>query len=517
MWFTWGRWVRRLFPVGPPQRKRASYLPLKLKSLERVVCLCALVVAVCLLRGSGVGRADEFDYEERLKPIQEKVLRDAGIPVDDAGLLAFIRAAEPPAEPQDIPRLIRKLGGEQFAERTEAAALLVRLGPKAVADLRRASTDPDPEVARRARDCLERIEKQEFVPGALNLLVLRKTVEPLRALLRSTESSVRATAAQGLGKCGTKAATAVPQLLEMLSDPVAEVRAASCSALLRLVGPDSLPAVLRLVKDRRRDVRLSAIYLLRRFSKQSEEVVPVLLEALRDQDIEMRAEAASSLARFGSDTRVALALCEALKDRAHAERQGGASVAQMAIRSLGDLGPAAEPALPALIEVARGSSLELRQTAVRALGDIGAKAEGLRPKLVLVFIAFLKEKDVELRTEAAFALGKMGPGAKEAVPALRETLQVRDVGDSKLARHIRLNILWTLEQMGPAAANAVPELIAVLDNASLSNEEHRSAATVLGKIGPQAKTAVPALTRATKDEEYAVRKAAQDALQLIQR
>ena len=39
--------------------------------------------------------------------------------------------------------------------------------------------------------------------------------------------------------------------------------------------------------------------------------------------------------------------------------------------------------------------------------------------------------------------------------------------------------------------------------------------TVLGKIGPEAEDAIPTVTEALKDEDYSVRKAAQEALKKI--
>jgi HEAT repeat protein len=194
------------------------------------------------------------------------------------------------------------------------------------------------------------------------------------------------------------------------------------------------------------------------------------------------------------------------------------SVAGVAIDSLGWLqGGSAEPALPALIEQARHGHPELRSAALRTLGWIGRKEEALRPTLLPVLVAVLREPDAgRLRATAACALGSVGPGAKDAVPALAAALLQKDVMDAKTAKLIRVSILEALEQMGPARVEAVPALIAVLEDGSLTIDEYQRTAKVLGGIGPQAKAAVPVLTQMRKSPNTDIRVAAGNALEKIQ-
>jgi HEAT repeat protein len=56
------------------------------------------------------------------------------------------------------------------------------------------------------------------------------------------------------------------------------------------------------------------------------------------------------------------------------------------------------------------------------LGQIGPAAKEAVPAL----IAVLKDEDSELRASAATALGGIGPAAKEAVPALSVALKDKD-------------------------------------------------------------------------------------------
>jgi hypothetical protein len=61
----------------------------------------------------------------------------------------------------------------------------------------------------------------------------------------------------------------------------------------------------------------------------------------------------------------------------------------------------------------------------------------------------LKSPDVNIRREAAGALGEIGPGAVDAVPELIEALNDEDID---------LIAVWTLGRIGPAAIAAAPAI-----------------------------------------------------------
>ncbi len=68
---------------------------------------------------------------------------------------------------------------------------------------------------------------------------------------------------------------------------------------------------------------------------------------------------------------------------------------------------------------------------------------------VSALIHKLKDKDTDVRWRAAYALGRIGPAAKEAVPVLIATLKDKEV---------RTNAVFALGEIGPAAKEAVPAL-----------------------------------------------------------
>ena len=86
-------------------------------------------------------------------------------------------------------------------------------------------------------------------------------------------------------------------------------------------------------------------------------------------------------------------------------------------RILGEIGPPAKDAAPALAEALKDADREVRQNAAQALGYIGPGAESAAPALV----AALQDKESPVRRSAAFALGKVGSlDAEEPLKAARK-------------------------------------------------------------------------------------------------
>ena len=77
-----------------------------------------------------------------------------------------------------------------------------------------------------------------------------------------------------------------------------------------------------------------------------------------------------------------------------------------------------------LIEALDHPGSDVRDCCARALGEIGPKAKEAVPAL----IGALGDKSV--RGNAIIALGKMGPAAKDAIPALRALEKDRYWGKS---------------------------------------------------------------------------------------
>src|SRR5262249_47450728 len=124
----------------------------------------------------------------------ERMLRAAKMGVDGPSLLEFVRGQSKGGGRIDqMKELVRKLGDDNFEVREKAVKELTALGKAAVPLLRDAARSSDPEVARRARLCLEQIGPADAPPAnhsatliaAVHLLGLRKPAGAAEVLLNA--------------------------------------------------------------------------------------------------------------------------------------------------------------------------------------------------------------------------------------------------------------------------------------------------------------------------------------------
>jgi HEAT repeat protein len=105
-------------------------------------------------------------------------------------------------------------------------------------------------------------------------------------------------------------------------------------------------------------------------------------------------------------------LIEGLKDR-------DARVRASSAVELGEIGPPAVDAIPALMRNLRHKNWYVRCQSGWALGMIGPGAKKAIPRL----IKMLKDPEADVRATIAWSLGAMGHEAQVAIPALTEAIQ----------------------------------------------------------------------------------------------
>jgi HEAT repeat protein len=140
-------------------------------------------------------------------------------------------------------------------------------------------------------------------PGAL--VRLKDTSEPilegLSKLLRDDNPAVQVEAALALGRFGEAASPVVDSLLEKARTGAAPLRMECFRALARIQPPQAVPVYIAGLKDTDPEVRkLASACLLK--APLSDDVLPQVLEALRDPEPRVRANVAQALARFEEAT-----------------------------------------------------------------------------------------------------------------------------------------------------------------------------------------------------------------------
>jgi HEAT repeat protein len=216
---------------------------------------------------------------------------------------------------------------------------------------------------------------------------------------------------------GPEAQAAIPVLASTIKKEKNSGRFLLASETLAKLDPTAAAKTLRSVlADPKDDTRRAwALTELLKLAPKGQEALPVLIQLAQDpdEDVRLRVQAIRVLWRMNQPIEPLIAsLCEQLNAEAGVQ----------ALEVLGEMGPAAKPAVPALVKLLEKPTLPLigrrwgpahRAAVIRTLGRIGPEACAALPAL----IASLNNDNYYVRTEVALALGQMGPPAKEALAA----------------------------------------------------------------------------------------------------
>ena len=284
--------------------------------------------------------------------------------------------------------------------------------------------------------------------------------DPLPDLIRGLRSPLaeqRTRAARALGRLGWLARDAMRQLAQQLDDPEASVREAVAGAIGQM-GTDALPYLITMLKHHDKYVRRHAVWAFGKLGSLAKDAVEPLCKALKDEDPRTASGAAQALGNMSYD---------------------------------------AIEAIPCLAEAMRGTNIVLCRLASKAMSQIGRPA-------IATLMAHLRHRDPFVRGEAALALGWMGPTAGDAVPALTDALRASRPSDI------------TKPAMPLDAATPVTPIVVNANQPSSEETSRIHVAQALGRIGPTAASAVPALEVASRDYSDRVRQAALNAIRAIQ-
>jgi len=230
------------------------------------------------------------------------------------------------------------------------------------------------------------------------------------------------------------------------------------------------------------------------------EAVEILLDIFAG-DPDWNGDVDEALGRIGTSSPAVLpALLDALRARGRNY--------STAVSALEAIGPPAREAAPILARELAGEEVWGRMQAARALWRITGEAG----PSVAVLTAALDDPNERAGRWAAYCLGRMGPDAAAALPALRRKRDQAE-GEHKepslrpVPRKLRfveaVGVIegrlptWRLEFTG--------DLKVLLDELDGPHESHRRwAAEFLAELGPMAWTAIPALRRerARAEGEY---------------
>lgn len=356
---------------------------------------------------------------------------------------------------------------------TACASLLLVAGCSSVS--RRLLAD-DPQVRAAALDEVLRSGEK----------TRRKTVLRMKKILGRRNSPNRLYAVSALEDLGQSAAPAIPELIAALTGG-------------DLVSSSAARALSKL-----------------------DAAAPALAEALKSKDPALRLEAARILPAYGAPAAQLLAKNLESPDSDLAERSA---------RILGETGPAARDAVPALARAAFSGQKDLKLIASASLVKIGAPAGAW-------LAAALRAREPKIRFGAARVLTGMRPPSPEAAEQLAAALEdsdavVRAAAAEALASYPRevqaqfpeniISALYHAAQTPDEAARSWASMALVKSGSNAANwlvkalkdpvpAARAGAALVISRMLPPPAGAADAVLAALKDPDPDVRIAAADAL-----
>lgn len=244
----------------------------------------------------------------------------------------------------------------------------------------------------------------------------KTAVDALSAALGDADPRVKAAAATAIGRVGKEAKRAFDDLLPLVKSDDVEVRKAAVFAIGR-VEPDDIAraseAIAKFTTDADEQTRKEAISSLCLLKDRTPETVKAVAVALTDKSVEVRRVAAAGLAKFERGAKEAEAellaafkksdedrlvkayalhsLCVGVKDdpskvlpelmaRLDVAVEKDADVRVAICDEIGDLGPDAQPAVPALRRAEKDPEKKVRDAASFAIKKVIAKKEEKPPE-----------------------------------------------------------------------------------------------------------------------------------------
>jgi len=277
-----------------------------------------------------------------------------------------------------------------------------------------------------------------------------KAVPTLQATLKDASPAVRQNAAWALGRIGQAGGAAVvSDLCDLLRDAEPLVRRDAATALGDIGLPLAAPAVKPLLdlidRESKKETGDPVVFktalekIVKLISDKDQDLANRLYPYLAVDDPEIVLSAAIALSNIGGPkSRLALpVLREALRDE-------DPQVQEHAAAALGHMKEVAAPAVLDLAEALDAATVGVRRSAAVALGQIGPRAEPAVPKLALV-LKGEKETDLGVRRFAALALYYVEAEANQkAIPTVVEVIR-RD--PSPELRHMCVQVLFNIKDV----------------------------------------------------------------------
>ncbi|MGA2066631.1 MAG: HEAT repeat domain-containing protein [Thermoguttaceae bacterium] len=400
------------------------------------------------------------------------------------------------------------LGGERFSDYRPTRFWIGQLASQDAGDRSRAAAVlvhiPAAEAVAAVGECL-RDDSSEVRLSAVNALgyigpAAQYAAGDLAGLLKDKDPTVRLAAAKSLKQIGPAGCEAIPELLEVAKGPPGDAVSAAIDALAAMT-PHSIPAIVQGLAAGGDN----AAAFGRALEKAGPDAAPALLGQWKMSSGGTRRAIACVLAGLRPLPEAALpSVTELLRDGDQAAK----------VKALLALGGTGRQALPAVVPFLKDPDPEIKGAAAKAVGEMGPAAKSAA---AAALAALVGDPDAGVRLRAAISLGRIGPAAKDAAASLQGALNDKEPlvsisaavalwkvgGEVDVVVPVLMSMLKSmprdsapveaLGEIGPPARAAIPALIERLTTAR--NSDRSATAQAIYHIDPQTfrESAVPVI------------------------
>lgn len=284
---------------------------------------------------------------------------------------------------------------------------------------------------------------------------------------------------------------AVPRLIELLDSNPKTIYAPTLSLAFTELGSDSISGLVEKVQPvEETKTRTQAMYMLSKIASghENQEVAQALIQALNDEDKNVRFSAAQAIAHIDTTkaSETLPILVELLKDPS-------GSIRAESIYHIGLFGKRAEAVLPKVLLALKDPVATVRVIAAKSVCKVGTPDK----RVIDALSEMLFDENLSCQSEAALALGQLGSQSEPAVSAILDALKLLKNPDRHSKRQQELTRSSMVNALG-AIGSAKPEVIQTLID-TLNEKKYGisrvAAATSLKNLGPKAIKAVPVLVK----------------------
>lgn len=316
--------------------------------------------------------------------------------------------------------VLRSLGSSDWQRRQDIERLLNERKAEAPVILTNALDSTEPEVQKNASELLMRMS------GNWEFVIPDKSLATIVAIMKSSHSSVvKANLVRVIGHVGPRNEYLQPLILDLMKkDEDVSVRSAAADSLSNFMREEKAAAAAEAVKvmcyclknDVSPHVRRSVAQAMGNLPSATEEVMNALVAAMDDNYKQVRSSAGSALSRFGP--RAKSALPQILKMY---KEENDWSSRQSTLSAMVQIDKKNPKVVETLIEAL--DEPNLMNYAVSYLQQLGVDAAPAVPRLIKNLDA---DNNMNVRLQAANALGAIGPKAQSALPVLTKLSETSD-------------------------------------------------------------------------------------------